>query len=64
MKIQDLYNIPAADLPDLETTREKLSKFDFSKFSPFNKDLVTRVDKMLSEDMPRIMSLMPGDKSW
>jgi len=62
VKIQEEYNIPAADLPDLETTREKLRKFDFSKFSPYNKELIARVDKMLSEDMPRIMSLMPAEE--
>jgi len=60
-KIQAEHNIPAADFPDLETTREKLRKFDFSKFSVYNKDLVSRVDKMLSDDIPRIMSLMPAE---
>jgi len=62
VKIQDEYNIPAADMPDLETTRAKLRKFDFTKFSSYNKDLINRVDKMLSEEMPRLMSLMPAEE--
>jgi len=61
-KVQDEHNIPAADFPDIDNMREKLKKMDFSKFSSLNKEMIERVDKMLSEDIPRLMSLMPREQ--
>jgi len=61
LKLQDEHNIPAADFPDVDVMREKLKKFDFSKFSAFNKSLIAKVDQMISEDVPRIMSLIPAE---
>lgn len=61
-KIQDEHNIPEADFPDIDNMREKLKKLDFTKFSVLNKEMIARVDKMLSEDIPRLMSLMPREE--
>jgi len=61
-KIQEEYNIPEADFPDITNMRAKLKKCDFTKFHPLNKEMVARVDRMLSEDIPRLMSLMPREQ--
>jgi len=61
-KLQDEHNIPAADFPDVDFMREKLKKYDFSKFSMHNKEMLNRVDRMISEDVPRIMSLIPAEE--
>jgi len=60
--IQNNHGVPAADFPDVENMKEKLRKQDFTKFSTFDKNLVAKVDKMLSEDIPRIMSLLPAEE--
>jgi len=61
LKLQDEHNIPAGDFPDVDIMREKLKRYDFSKFNTFNKDLLLKVDRMISEDVPRIMSLIPAE---
>jgi len=61
-KIQDEHNIPAADFPDIENMRKKLEKYDFTKFPVLNKEMISQVDRMLGEDIPRIMSLMPREQ--
>ena len=35
---------------------------DFTKFKPLDRKLVERVDKMLSEDVPRLMSMIPQEE--
>jgi len=61
-KVQEEHSIPAADFPDIDNMREKLKNMDFSKFQPLKKELIERVDKMLAEDIPRLMSLMPREE--
>jgi len=61
-KIQDENNIPEADFPDIDNMREKLMKFDFTKFPVLHKEMIAKVDKMLAEDIPRLMSLMPREQ--
>jgi len=62
LTIQNEHGVPAADFPDIEIMREKLKKQDFTKFPNYDKSLIARVDKMLSEDIPRIMNLLPGEE--
>lgn len=62
VKLQDEHNIPAADFPNVDMMRVKLKKYDFSKFSPYNKEMLNKVDRMISEDVPRIMSLIPEEE--
>jgi len=60
--IQTEHGIPAADFPDVEIMREKLKKHDFNKFPTYDKALVAKVEKMLSDDIPRLMNLLPAEE--
>ena len=53
--------IPRSDFPDLEKMRKTLTQHDFSKFNSFDQKLVDKVDKMLTEEIPRLMSLIPQE---
>ena len=35
---------------------------DFTKFKPLDRKLLERVDKMLSEDVPKLMSMLPQEE--
>jgi len=59
--LQSEQGIPPADLPDLDTMREKLRGQDFSKFPQYDRAAVAKVDKMLAEDIPRLMGLLPAE---
>ena len=55
------FNIPAADFPDPGNFAEKLKKMDFTKFPAYDKAMMDKVDKMLSEDFPRLMKMIPAE---
>lgn len=55
------FSIPAADFPDPSNFAEKLKKMDFTKFPAYDKAMLDRVDKMLSEDFPRLMKMIPAE---
>ena len=55
------FSIPAADFPDPVNFGEKLKKMDFTKFPAYDKAMMDRVDKMLSEDFPRLMKMIPAE---
>ena len=47
--ISSEFSIPAADFPDPETFADKLKKMDFNKFSAYDRSVMERVDRMLTE---------------
>jgi EH domain-containing protein 1 len=57
-KIERKYGFPTDDFPNLKQMQEKLKDFDFSKFKSLNHNLIDAVDKMLTYDIPRLMSLI------
>jgi len=61
-KLSDEYNVPLADFPEVEAMRTKLKKYNFSTFPNYNKEMINRVDRMISEDVPRIMNLIPAEE--
>ena len=61
--IQSEYNIPAADFPDTQVMAEALKKQDFTKFPTYDKSLIEKVDKMLSDDLARLMQMIPAEES-
>ena len=61
--IQSEYNIPAADFPDTQVMAEQLKKQDFTKFPTYDKSLIEKVDKMLSDDLARLMQMIPAEES-
>ncbi|CAF4438965.1 unnamed protein product, partial [Rotaria sp. Silwood2] len=61
-KIQREQNIPMGDFPKIDRMQELLRNMDFTKFKPLDKKLLDRVDKMLSEDVPKLMSMIPQEE--
>ena len=61
--LQSEHNIPAADFPDITILAEKLKKQDFTKFPTFDKAVIDRVDKMMSDDFPKLMKLIPAEEA-
>lgn len=47
------------DFPDLHEMQDKLLTHDFTKFQPLKKPLLDAVDKMLAEDISKLMSMIP-----
>lgn len=54
-EIQKTHNISPGDFPDLAEMQKKLETSDFSKFKDLKKNLLDSVDRMLSEDIARLM---------
>ena len=61
--LQTDHDIPAADFPDPVAVAEKLKKQDFTKLPNYDKAAIERVDKMLCEDFPRLMKLIPAEEA-
>lgn len=53
------HSIAEGDFPPLQEMQAKLQDHDFSKFNPLNKKLIDAVDKMLKEDIARLMAKIP-----
>ncbi|KAI1302375.1 EH domain-containing protein 1 [Halotydeus destructor] len=62
-EIERDYQIPPGDFPDLREMQEKLLSHDFTKFNLFKKPLVDAVDKMLAEDIARLMAMIPHEQT-
>ena len=61
LAVEREHKIPHSDFPDLETMRRNLMHHDFSKFNSYDQKLVDKVNSMLTEEIPRLMSLIPQD---
>ncbi|KAH9518274.1 EH domain-containing protein 4 [Dermatophagoides farinae] len=62
LDIEREYGVPSGDFPDLQEMQEKLLHHDFIKFPPLKKPLLDSVDKMLAEDIAKLMSLIPQEQ--
>ncbi|XP_076320791.1 EH domain-containing protein 3-like [Tachypleus tridentatus] len=61
-EIQREHQIPPGDFPDLKDMQEKLLHHDFTKFHQIKPKLLETVDKMLAEDIARLMSMIPHEQ--
>ena len=59
LDIEREHGIPAGDFPDLQEMQEKLINHDFTKFPVLKKPLLDAVDKMLAEDIAKLMAMIP-----
>ncbi|XP_040576099.1 EH domain-containing protein 3 [Lepeophtheirus salmonis] len=58
-QIQREYQISPGDFPDLQKMQKTLAHQDFTKFRPLDKKLLDRVDRMLAEDIAKLMTVIP-----
>ncbi|CAF3310619.1 unnamed protein product [Rotaria socialis] len=62
-KVQREHNIPLGDFPKIDRMQESLRNMqDFTKFKILDKKLLERVDRMLAEDVPKLMSMIPQEE--
>ncbi|RWS17542.1 EH domain-containing protein 3-like protein [Dinothrombium tinctorium] len=61
-EIEKEHQIPPGDFPDLRDMQEKLMSYDFTKFHTLRKPLLDAVDKMLAEDISRLMAMIPQEQ--
>jgi EH domain-containing protein 1 len=54
-QVQREYQIPAGDFPNVDRYRETLSAFDISKFPNVTKEMVKKVDEVLTIDIPALV---------
>ena len=57
-QLQREHQISPGDFPDIKKMQEQLANQDFTKFHPLDKKLLERVDKMLAEDIAKLMVLL------
>lgn len=62
LKIQREHNISPGDFPPVLKFKEQLRKYDFSKFSPLRLKLIEHLNRMLANDIPRLMGMIPMEK--
>ncbi|RLU17240.1 hypothetical protein DMN91_011309 [Ooceraea biroi] len=61
-QIQREQQISPGDFPDLKKMQECLAHHDFNKFNPLKPKLLEVVDKMLAEDIAKLMAMIPHDE--
>uniref|UniRef100_A0A0K8SCA0 EH domain-containing protein 1 n=1 Tax=Lygus hesperus TaxID=30085 RepID=A0A0K8SCA0_LYGHE len=60
-QIQREHQISPGDFPDIKKMQECLANHDFTKFNPLKPRLLEVVDKMLAEDISRLMAQIPHE---
>ncbi|KAI4483702.1 hypothetical protein M0804_007962 [Polistes exclamans] len=61
-QIQREHQISPGDFPNLKKMQESLMHHDFSKFNPIKIKLLEVVDKMLAEDIAKLMAMIPHEE--
>ncbi|KAK7067391.1 EH domain-containing protein 4 [Halocaridina rubra] len=62
-KIQREHQISPGDFPELKRMQDQLQHHDFTKFNILKPRLLETVDKMLAEDIARLMALIPVEEA-
>jgi len=58
-QLQREHQISPGDFPDISKMQEVLGTMDFTKFRTLDMKLLDRVDKMLSDDIAKLMAMVP-----
>jgi len=58
-QLQREHQISPGDFPDIKKMQEQLANHDFTKFHALDRKLLERVDKMLAEDIAKLMAMVP-----
>ena len=60
-RIQMQHEISPGDFPNIQRMQENLQYHDFSKFPVLKPKLIEKVDEMLSNDIARLMQMLPQE---
>ena len=58
-QIQREHQISPGDFPNLQRMKEQLQHHYFTKFNPIKPKLLDTVDKMLAQDIAKLMIMIP-----
>lgn len=61
--LQREHQISPGDFPDIKKMQELLVNHDFAKFRALDLKLLERVDKMLAEDIAKLMAMVPHEEA-
>jgi len=61
-QIEREHKVSHGDFPDIKNMQEVLEHLDFTKLKALNTGMITKVDKMLSEDIAKLMSMIPHEE--
>ena len=53
----------SGDLPPLDKLREMLARADWSRFRSVDKKMLAKLDKLLTEEMSRLIAMIPDEMS-
>ena len=59
--LQQQHQISAGDFPNIQRMQEQLQHHDFSKFPLLKPKLLETVDRMLADDIARLMTMIPKE---
>ncbi|XP_027210271.1 EH domain-containing protein 1 [Penaeus vannamei] len=62
-KIQREHQISPGDFPEIKRMQDQLQHHDFTKFNLIKPRLLEAVDKMLAEDIARLMAMIPVEEA-
>lgn len=62
-RLQKEHQISPGDFPEIKKMQDVLANQDFSKFHSLKPHLIEAVDKMLANDIARLMSMIPQEES-
>ncbi|XP_045124398.1 EH domain-containing protein 3-like isoform X2 [Portunus trituberculatus] len=62
-KIQREHQISPGDFPELKRMQDQLQHHDFTKFNVMKPRLLEAVDRMLAEDIARLMAMIPVEEA-
>ena len=60
--LQHQHQISAGDFPNVQRMQEQLQYHDFSKFPLLKPKLLETVDRMLADDIARLMTMIPKEE--
>jgi len=61
--LQRQHQISAGDFPNIQRMQEQLHYHDFHKFPVLKQKLLDSVDRMLADDIARLMTMIPKEES-
>ena len=59
--VESKHGMCSGDLPPIDKLRESLSRADWSKFRAVDKKLLIKLDRMLTEEMSKLIAMLPAE---
>lgn len=60
--IMKKYDLSPGDFPDITSFSQKLSETKFAEFSALSEKQINELEKVLNEDIPKLMEMLPSER--